>query len=371
MNFTESTAGSPRKLASLLLLAAGGLLIGTACNEQSFTPTQPTVDDLEAGSVSGRVCDPVALTWLEGAQVYTQAFDAEDIPYATIGTITDADGRWQLDDLLPSERNYDIYVQYGYEILETHSVRITSGETVALGEPECFDPLDVAVITGDYDDLGNLLGDLGVYTYDTVEGTTSSALVDFLSSLDSMEEYDVILFNGGHVEEDVIFDTDGTATAQVAANLENIRRFVSNGGMIYATDWSYDIVEQIWPDKIDFLGDDTIPEDAQVGETGIVQANVIDPALAEYIGTDKVEVDFDLPVWPPMESVSGDVVVHLQTGSIEYAIGDDVETLSNVPLLVSFSEGPGKVVFSSYRLSANDTPGLRDAFGYLVRGDEG
>ncbi len=359
---------TPYGLFRLAGLAAGGLLVATACNEQSFTPTQPSVDDLQPGSVSGRVCDPESLTWLEGAQVYTQAFDADAIPYATLGTITDAAGYWQIDDLLPSERNYDIYIQYGYEILETHSVAITGGEIVALPEPECFEPLSVAVITGDYDDLGNLLTGIGVFTYDIVEGTTSTALVDFLGNLPSMEEYDVILFNGGHVEEDVIFDTDGPSSAVVASTLGNIRRFVQNGGVIYATDWSYDLVEQIWPDRVDFLGDDTIPEDAQKGETGLVQANITDPQLAALVGTDKMEIDFDLPVWPPMESVSGDVLVHMQTNTIQYREGDDTLSLSNVPLAISFTDGQGKVVFSSYRLSANESPQMSNTFEYLVRG---
>lgn len=355
---------------SRLPLFAGAALMVAACSEQGFTPVQPNVDDLDVGGVSGRVCDPVSLTWLGGATVYTQAFDENDLPYATISTTSNSDGRWTLDELLPAERPYDIYIQNGQEILETHSVKVIGGETINLAEPECYDPLAVAVITGDYDDLSVLLSDIGVFAWDTIAGTTSTAMIDFLSDFPSMREYDVILFNGGHVEAGVIFSATGAKDPNVTQIQENIRNYVQQGGVIYATDWSYDTVEQIWPDMVDFLGDDSVPEDAQVGEVGTVTAQVVDSGLASYIGQQMVEVEFDLPVWPPIESVTQPVSVMLQTDQVEYREGDDIFTLNNVPLLIGFSDGKGQVLFSSYRLSANASGPMSQTFGYLIRGDE-
>jgi hypothetical protein len=352
-------------------MVAGGLVSAVACvNDSGFTPTKPSLDDLQPGSVSGRVCEATSLTWLEGAQVYTQAFDENDIPIATMGTVTDDDGRWMIEDLLPSERLYDVVVQYGYEILETHSVSIVSGQNVALAEPECFAPLNVAVVSGSYDDLGALLGDIGVFSYDIVDGTSSAPLSDFLSSYESMESYDVILFNGGHVEEDVIYDLDGSAGGTINQNLTNIQRFVEEGGVIYSTDWSYDIVELIWPSAIDFLGDDAYINAAQLGETGTVSANVTDDGLIGFIGQNTVDVVFDLPVWPVIDTSVGDVTVLLQAPVASYREGDDVLSTKQVPLLVEFAAGSGKVVFSSYRLVSNSDGAMRSTFSYVVRPEE-
>jgi hypothetical protein len=49
---------------------------------------------------------------------------------------------------------------------------------------------------------------------------------------------------------------------------------VNNGGSVYASDWAYDVVEIGWPDRVDFVGADEIPNDAQLGEHL--------PAITEY-----------------------------------------------------------------------------------------
>ena len=57
-------------------------------------------------------------------------------------------------------------------------------------------------------------------------------------------------------------------------------------------------------------------------------------------------------LWPPIEGVADSVSIHL-TGSIDYRQGINIFTLSNSPLLVSFTSGDGKVAFSTFRVAKN------------------
>src|SRR5690606_9258211 len=137
-----------------------------------------------------------------------------------------------------------------------------------LPPPPCFGQTDlrVAIISGAYDDMEAVFEALGVEGYHLVDGQKGDEIVDFLSDVGNVAEYDVLFFDGGHREEDVIWGTaPGVASVQAT-----VRSFVEGGGTVYATDWAYDVVEQIWPDQIEFAGDDLVPDAAQMGETGEV-----------------------------------------------------------------------------------------------------
>jgi hypothetical protein len=337
------------------------------CTEQNFfVPTEP-VNTPEPGSVEGRVCDPSGRTWLADALVYTYLRNDEGRIYDTKTAYSDRNGYWLLDEL-PMGYEYDIFVQYGYDVLETHRVWVDDGEHVVLEQPDCFDPLqvDVAVISGDYDDFQIVLTNMGFANYELIDGLTSEELVHFLSDPAALEPFDIIFFNGGHVEQDVIYDAEGTAPeGQVDAIMANIIDYVEAGGTIYGSDWAYDVIERGWPSRINFVGDDNVPDDAQKGEYAYVNAAVSDSALAEFLGKDYIEVEFDLPVWPVMDSVDGSVSVHL-SATVEYREGTETISLPARPILASFTAGEGKVVYASFRVAKNATADMVMSLQYMM-----
>ena len=71
---------------STVTVAIFSLLV--SCNEQGFTPVIPGPDDSDRAMITGRVCDPIAKTWLEGATVYTQSFNSSIVPNETLMTTT-------------------------------------------------------------------------------------------------------------------------------------------------------------------------------------------------------------------------------------------------------------------------------------------
>jgi len=348
-------------MRSLVLFSAVGLL-GCSESEVNFSPSEP----LPTGeaSIGGQVCDDARQVWLEGASVYTHVYDADGVAYDTRLTTTDAVGKWQLTDL-PGDLDYTVYVAHRNEILQSFSVTVPAGEHVETPPPTCFGDveLSVAVVTGGFDDLTGLFTALGIGSYDTIDGQVGDEIVQFLSDPFTMANYQVVFFDGGHQEDGVIYSDAQDATVDTI--LQAIRDYVNSGGTILATDWSYDVVERAFPDRVDFLGDDTIADSAQQGEPGDLTATVQDTDLANALGKGQVDVVYDMSVWPLVESVSTDVTVHLSADA-PYRVGMDVHYVPQSPLLVSFEEGGGRVILTTYRNSVNDTGDMLGVLQYML-----
>lgn len=352
------------RLALPLLTAAA---LATACkNDNSLAAVVPEADG-DLVTVEGRVCDPERGTWLEGATVYMHLFTEDGVHYDTKLDETDADGMFQLVDI-PATGLQPIFVQYGNEVIDQYSVEAPEGESyIVLPDPDCGGGSSAfAVVTGDYDDFAATLQELGYGSFDIVNGQTGDELVQFLSSDTALGSYDAIFFAGGHLEEDVIYDSDGNDTAGSAAAVQQaVRAYVEGGGVVVATDWSYDLVETIWPDQVDFLGEDRFPDDAQRGESGRVNASVTNDGLSAAASASELAIDYDLIEWPLVEDVDPSTTVYLR-GDVTWRDGEDTQTLRDKPLMVSFAAGAGTVWFSTFRFGPNvDTTG-KAAVRYLL-----
>lgn len=341
-------------MRTTLLSALGFGLFAIACNNDSGLNAVIPKNVGETAIIEGRVCDPARGVWLEGADVYMHLFDTSGSLYSTIQDETDAEGRFQLVDV-PIDEMQPIYVQYGNQVIDQFEVDAELGQTViVLPDPVCAGVSGrMAVIKGDYDDFAETLDALGFDDYVEINGQTGDELVQFLSNTKSMGAFDVIFFGGGHIEEDIFHDTDGSdTTGQVAAVQAAILAYVDAGGKIVASDWSYDVVESVWPDRLTFAGTDGTPDDAQRGESGTVRADVVDGTMAASIGEERVEVNFDLIEFPIIEGTDERVTTYLQ-GRANWRVGETTGTTDDSPLLVSFSHGDGVVWFSTFRFGSN------------------
>lgn len=156
--------------------------------------------------------------------------------------------------------------------------------------------------------------------------------------------------------------------------VENARAFVGAGGVLFATDWSYDIVARAYPDKVDFLGDEAVLDSAQRGEIGRVQADIVDEQLATALDTDQLSVVYNFSNWAVMERVLDEDNVRVwMRGDVTYrdAEGGGTVDLTDVPLLVSIDVGGdfgGEIVFSSFHLDAQN-PAVVDKMLTTIVGD--
>jgi hypothetical protein len=241
---------------------------------------------------------------------------------------------------------------------------------------------ELALVAGDFDHMGESLVRMGI-SYTEFEGFISQPVYNpemdpdanvlkveyLLSEVEDngkpvMNQYDAIFLNSGtrglgDVEYNSVLSDDILVTDEVV--IENLLAFTSAGKSLVLSDWTGDLIEATWPDKIQFVNDstcDTPPclDASQMGASEAVIANVVDEDLQTQLGSDSVNLNFDFSYWTVMESVSEEVDVYLR-GDIEYRLSasEGYSTLEDVPLLVGFNAGGGRVIFSSFHWSAQNS----------------
>ncbi|MFZ5475241.1 MAG: carboxypeptidase regulatory-like domain-containing protein [Myxococcota bacterium] len=310
------------------------------------------------GSISGRVCDEVRGVWLPDATVYTHVIDDSGELRDSRQATTDEEGRWKLEELAAGV--YTVYVQYGSSTLDMFDVTVIDGEDTPVDEPNCSGSrdLEVAVVTGDFDDFETVLQNLGIAGYHLVDGQTGAELVQFLGNAEQLAAYDAVFFAGGHLEEGVFYSTDGAEQQTADAVVAGLQAYVDAGGVVIASDWSYDVLERAWPRRVEFYGDDAQPDAAQVGIPGGVEARVEDPELRDAVGHDRVNITFDLDAWPVVESVDSEVRV-LLTARADWQFGTEDGSTSDSPVALDWAQGDGRVAFTPWRMLSNlDGTGL-------------
>jgi len=171
------------------------------------------------------------------------------------------------------------------------------------------------------------------------------------------------VYNG--VEADSAFLTDETS-------ITNVRAFTEGGGVLVVSDWAYDLVEACWPDRVEFEGDDTIFDDAQRGTRGNVSASVPVQKLSDALGTDALSVTYDYSYWAVIDAVSSDTQVYLK-GDVAYRMNESEGegTLEDVPLLVGFTAGSGKVLYSTFNWRTQNPTVADTILNTLVGGLKG
>lgn len=231
----------------------------------------------------------------------------------------------------------------------------------------------LAVVAGDFDDITRTF-ERQVVAHDVYEGIISTPtydpdwnfqavalkVEDLLGSGSEMRAHSAIFVSSGtrglgDRQYNALEPDDHLVSSPEV--IDNTRLYVENNPYaLVATDWAYDLIEATWPNKIDFLFDDTLYDDAQRGEIGRLTADIVDPGLAEALGVDEMGLRFNYSNWAVIEEVSDDVTVFLR-GTVQYRPdAETVETLTDVPLMVGFQpeRTGGNVIFTSFHIDAQN-----------------
>ncbi len=293
-------------------------------------------------------------------------------------TVADAKGGYTFNAVPPGIGNVKI-VKGSFQT--SIPITIVGGKTVDLTQPtsdRCFKSggVKIAVVQGDADQIESLLDDLG-FSHDnfaTATGTTSAG-AKFLADAKAMSAYDVIFIDCGS-KLDSIFVT--TAKASIIAN---VKAFVAAGHSLYASDWAWQIVENAFPDAIDFYGDDLSIKKSTTGPsttTGPRQGpgptlaakkagaasytmtgNIVDSGLSAVVGKATTTIYEDLGTWVVMQAAGTGTTVEIEASvkDIAPAKGD----WGTVPLVVRFPSGTGHVVYTSFHnIAVKDAGGSVD-----------
>lgn len=242
-------------------------------------------------------------------------------------------------------------------------------------ELKAFSFDDIAVVQGDFDSMNDVLLRLDISStlyegfiagpvYDEeIDPDINALKIEALlrdrndSGRSAMFAYDAVFLNSGvrglgEYKYNSVDPDNALVSDEIV--LENVQDFVDGGNTLVLSDWAGDLVEAIWPDKIQFVnegicGDDLCLDSSQVGTSESLLVDVMNEDAKLDLGTDNISLSFDFSYWTAMESVADDVDIYLR-GDIEYRIsdGEGYGTLEDVPLLVGFNVGRGRVVFSSF-----------------------
>ena len=188
-----------------------------------------------------------------------------------------------------------------------------------------------------WDDMGKLLKELGEgYRFDEINQD------QIVNSIVKLEDYDVVFLTCAHAGSDKL--------------REHLRRYVSEGGILYASDWRFDDIAAAFPEmKADALRGQ--------GEKQTLEADVIDAALRNRLGTTRVTLKFDMPEWKTA-AFSGPRVKVLMQGN--YLTMNGQGQRATAPLMVKFNWEKGTVIFTSFHNEKQNSRVETDLLQYLV-----
>lgn len=192
--------------------------------------------------------------------------------------------------------------------------------------------------TDKWDDMSKLLTELGEgYKHDLI------TMEDVIAPR-KLGGYDVVFLtcNGGFEDE-----MKGT-----------LQEYVSKGGILYASDWRYDAIAKAFPEMVapNLKGD---------GRKQELEADIVDPGLAEELKSKKIHLRFDLDEWKPAAFGGPRVKVLMQGSYLKYKAGGGPERVT-APLMVRFPVGNGTVVFTSFHNEKQNSRTEKQLLQYLV-----
>ena len=287
------------------------------------------------------------------------------------------DGSFKLSGV-PNGQSFSLSIQKGHfrrlikvTVPECGQLELAKELTTLPGKNGQWDPLDeipsIAVVSGAYDHLEKVLDKLGLQEKTVYDGG-AGGLEPFQTLLQDnikLRSHHVLLINCG---------TKFDSLAAEPGPRSNLREYLRRGGRLFVTDHSYDFVEQVFPEFIDFERSDSTPADqpedpdaAEVGSdvVGQMPAAILDADLKGWLGLPEIKALLPgdvVPVsglqapWAVMKSVDAAVGGKVWTnGPVVWAGGKGVRPLTaSCDYRGKDGSGCGRVVFSSYHTYGSD-----------------
>lgn len=196
--------------------------------------------------------------------------------------------------------------------------------------------LRLAITPVAHDDVGSVLRKMGAgYRATTMRRQD-------LMSLESLKKHDVVFLTCAD-----LYANDFLAALP-------LRKFVEQGGTLYASDLCGDLVLAAFPEF-------RAPAPCLPGVPQSIDAGVVDPGLRSHLGRKSISLNFDAPDWRPAAFDPSMVTVCLR-GVYRNNFGQAV----SAPLMVQFRVGQGTVIFTSFHHTKNDSALVQKLLDYLV-----
>lgn len=168
---------------------------------------------------------------------------------------------------------------------------------------------DILVIKGPFDRIEKILDNLGLEY--------------------SLKDVDALSGNLSGVKQ--LYITCNYYEGLDESYFKRVKEFVEKGGHLYVSDLACDFVA---PWGLEF---------EKNGRSGVVSADVIDPGLKSYIGTDSVEIEYNFGGWARITN-SADAELVMSAKEIKYGS----KTQKNAPIVVQLHPGEGSVLYTTF-----------------------
>jgi hypothetical protein len=366
-----------------LFARSWAVTVTSGMTTQVPSPTTCVVDPPPpmSGTVTGRVCAPDGQTWLAGASV-----TVGDPANPTSAATTDAEGRFTLTGVPEGMQTVRVTKN---SFTATYQVNVTAGGTTVVPEEQCQvipTATRVLVVTGQWDNVRCVLtgqGDpqatlpnhpctaaglgLDPANVTSVDGQAQGWAAALLGDYARMSMYDIIFFNCG------VNDAAAVTGANASTYAANLRRYVEEGGSVYASDYAAPLVEMAFPEFVSWQRNAVVNNGllaSKVGKPQTITANVTDPGIRAALGQQTIQVSFDLDAWVAMFGTAPATRVYIRATAegAAYSLFGPGEnfTMNNIPLTVGFDVGQGRVVFTSFHQERNITPDMQQVLNLLV-----
>jgi len=189
--------------------------------------------------------------------------------------------------------------------------------------------------------MGKLLDELGAgYKHKVVR------IEDLINNPKSVHDYDVLFLTCADGGENELKDV--------------LVSYVTEGGILYASDWRYKAIARAFPDMVD---------ESLVGQGAgqKLEADIVDPALRDALKTNKIELKFDLGEWKTA-AFGGPRTKVLMKGTYKKLkeAGALKSEEATAPLMVKFQVGKGTVIFTSFHNEKQNSRTEKQLLQYLV-----
>ncbi len=327
----------------------------------------------DPGSIAGRICDPAEARGIYGARVWVVQ-DFGDGTSGEIDTVTDAEGVFQLDGVPVG--TYDLHITRGSFHATVEKVEVKEAEITQLDESTCIEPEVSFTVYDGHDSVEEVLERIGYevvnlvdthHEFDEHDESSPSWLVLEFGEYATFASNDILFINCAAHE----WALDNASPTEISRVLENLRRFVAEGGSIYLSDWSYDLLELLYPEAVDWLGDDEVRNEAESGEAQIFVGSVLDEDMQAILGRDRASLKYE----------QGRIAVPVSLGEGSRALivadivvkqGGNTDTFTEVPVLLEHRpptlDGPsaGRIIFTTFHNGSDNTEAMDEVLRAIV-----
>lgn len=279
----------------------------TPCERVASQPTLATF-----GTVTGRVTSPSGTVAVRSA-IAEVAFGDE-----SAWMLTHCDDGGFVLEVPPGDHTLSV-VKGRWSASQAFTV--AAGEQLDLGNVSLdVAPVAMAVVDGEYDDIGALMTDAGI-------PFTEFARPADLMTPEGLTDYQVVFVNCGTVAGRGI-------TPYTPEQFDAVRAWVEAGGTLYVSDWEHDLFEGAFPEALDFA-----PNPRAGTTVAVVEADVLDRDIQTILQKETAELRFDRNGWAAIDGAEEafPLVMGTPTGDVVYR-----------PLAALMPLGAGKAIYTSF-----------------------